>query len=320
MLDILSTLVPVFGLILLGILVERTRRMPSAMAICLNQFVYWIGLPALLFNQLAGMQSGFFPFRFIWGILLSMTLCHILSLVTAKRVLGHENLESAVFAMLSSFPNSAFMGLPVVMLLLPGDNTAILATSLCAVLYTSILLVTESILQMNTHSGERKTGALLSCGCALACNPLLLASALGTIVSMLAVPVPAPLLSMASMLGSTAAPCALFGMGMMLGSQLMSTRGFLPGWFVRQLPVHLLKLFVLPVLTYVCLLFFDISGRILAVGTLISAMPAGIAAYVIAEKHNISAYDTSLNIVASTGLSVITVPITILLLQVSGHI
>lgn len=320
MLDILSTLVPVFGLILLGIIVERMRRMPPAMALCLNHFVYWIALPALLFNQLAGMQTGYFPFRFIWGMLLSMTLCHGLSLVIAGRVLKHERPEGAVFAMLSTFPNAAFMGLPVVILLLPGDDMAILATSLCAVLYTAVLLVTEGLLQVNTHGSDRKARALLSCGCVLARNPLLVASALGTLISMLTLPVPAPLLSITAMLGATAAPCALFGMGMMLGSQFMSAPGFLPGRFWRQLPAHLLKLLVLPVLTYACLLFFGIPGRILAVGTLISAMPAGIAAYVVAEKHHVSAYDTSLGIVASTGLSVITIPIAILLLQISGHI
>ena len=58
MLSILSTLVPVFGIILFGIVVERMGFLPIETSGCLNQFVYWIGLPMMLFNQLARMEAG----------------------------------------------------------------------------------------------------------------------------------------------------------------------------------------------------------------------------------------------------------------------
>lgn len=320
MLTIISTLIPVFGIILLGIVVERMRFMPSGMAMCLNQFVYWIGLPSMLFNQLARMGAGQISQGFIWGILLSTAVCYVLSQGIASRGFRIRKRESTVFAMMSSFPNSAFMGLPIVVLLLPGHDVAALVASLCAVLYTAVLLVADGMLELEAHKDEGRARALRSLGRALAHNPLLVASALGAVVSLTGLPMPMPVMAMTAMLGATAAPCALFGMGMILGVQLTSSRGFVPGWFRQQLPVHVFKLLIMPVLTFVCLELFGASGDALGVGTLLAGMPTGVAAYVVAEKFRVSTDDASLGIVVNTGLSLVTIPLTILLLQLFGRI
>ena len=47
-----------FAIILFGIVVERMGFLPVETSVCLNQFVYWIGLPTMLFHQLARMESG----------------------------------------------------------------------------------------------------------------------------------------------------------------------------------------------------------------------------------------------------------------------
>ena len=73
MLSILSTLVPVFGIILFGIVVERMGFLPIETSGCLNQFVYWIGLPMMLFNQLARMEAGADVGSHGWGASCSAT-------------------------------------------------------------------------------------------------------------------------------------------------------------------------------------------------------------------------------------------------------
>ena len=47
-------------------------------------------------------------------------------------------------------------------------------------------------------------------------------------------------------------------------------------------------------------------------------MPAGVAAYIIAEKYQVYAEDSSLGIVINTGLSALSIPLIVLILQYYG--
>ncbi|MFR6519432.1 MAG: AEC family transporter, partial [Bilophila wadsworthia] len=219
MLSILSTLVPVFGIILFGIVVERMGFLPIETSGCLNQFVYWIGLPMMLFNQLARMEAGQMSGAMVGGILLGYGITYLFAYVVFSSLLRRRWEESSVFALLSSFPNAAFMGLPIVVLLLPDSSEAAIVASLCAVMTSANLLFTDGRLEAGKHKGEGRKQVFLSLLRSLFHNPLLIYSALGAAVSLLHIAVPKPILSMSAMLGSTSAPCALFCMGMILSKQ-----------------------------------------------------------------------------------------------------
>ena len=103
MLSILSTLVPVFGIILFGIVVERMGFLPIETSGCLNQFVYWIGLPMMLFNQLARMEAGQMSGGMVGGILLGYGITYLFAYVLFSNFLRRRWEESSVFALLSSF-------------------------------------------------------------------------------------------------------------------------------------------------------------------------------------------------------------------------
>ena len=154
MLSILSTLVPVFGIILFGIVVERMGFLPIETSGCLNQFVYWIGLPMMLFNQLARMEAGQMSGAMVGGILLGYGITYLFAYVVFSSLLRRRWEESSVFALLSSFPNAAFMGLPIVVLLLPDSSEAAIVASLCAVMTSANLLFTDGRLEAGKHKGE----------------------------------------------------------------------------------------------------------------------------------------------------------------------
>ncbi len=318
MLSILSTLVPVFGIILFGILVDRMGFLPQETPACLNQFVYWIGLPLLLFQQLSRMQPGQVSGALVWGLLLGFAATYLLACLFFSGGFRKKPEESAVLALLSSFPNAAFMGLPIVVLLLPGNAEAAIVASLGAVLPSATMLFTDSKLECGRHSGENRRQALLSAFRSLYRNPLLIYSALGAAVSLFQLPVPRAILSITGMLGSTSAPCALFCMGMILSRQMTSSRGFTRGWLRRQLPMHLFKLAIQPLIMFGVLSLFGIRGIAVGVATIMAAMPTAIAAYIIAEKYQIATEDSSLGIVVDTAASAVTIPAIIILLQWQG--
>ena len=319
MLTILATLIPVFGIIFLGFLVQRLGFLPAGTAVCMNQFVYWIGLPALLFNQLARMEAGQVSSWLVGGILLSMAISHLLAYIFYSGGFRKSRKETAIMAMLSSFPNCAFMGLPIVILLLPDNHAAALTASLCAVLTFVVVLFTDCKLEITSGRENRNGGKMLLYVLrSLFHNPLLIASALGACISLFQMKLPMPFNAMTSMLGATASPCALFCMGMILSAQMTSSRGFVPGWFSRQLPIHLFKLVVQPFILYGVLSLCGIQGIALGVSIIVVSMPTGIAAYIIAEKYQIATDDSSLGIVMNTTLSIFTIPVSIALMQFCG--
>ena len=276
MLSILSTLVPVFGIILFGIVVERMGFLPIETSGCLNQFVYWIGLPMMLFNQLARMEAGQMSGAMVGGILLGYGITYLFAYVVFSSLLRRRWEESSVFALLSSFPNAAFMGLPIVVLLLPDSSEAAIVASLCAVMTSANLLFTDGRLEAGKHKGEGRKQVFLSLLRSLFHNPLLIYSALGAAVSLLHIAVPKPILSMSAMLGSTSAPCALFCMGMILSKQMTSSQGFVKGWARRQFPLHVLKLVVEPLFIFGVLYLLGVRGIALDADDYV--VGAGIAA------------------------------------------
>ncbi len=318
MLSILSTLVPVFGIILFGIIIERMDFLPLETPACLNQFVYWIGLPMMLFQQLSRMEAGQVSSALVWGMLLSFAVTYLIADLLFTGGFRKRSQEGAVLALLSSFPNSAFMGLPIIVLLLPGDTDAAVVASLGAVLTSANMIFTDSKLEFARHTGEKRGKAFRSLFRSLYHNPMLVYSALGALVSLFQIPVPRAILAMTGMLGSTAAPCALFCMGMILSRQMTSSRGFVKGWVRRQFPLHLLKLAAEPLIMFGILYLLGIRGTALGVATVVSAMPTAVAAYIIAEKYQVATEDSSLGIVVDTALSALTIPVLIVLLQYQG--
>lgn len=329
MLDILSALVPVFGIIVLGMCVERLGSLPRGTPAALNQFVFRVSLPALLFNAVARktpqeLAHGGFAAGTVAGMLLAFALGYLLCSRGGRR----NGPDIAVLAQAASFPNSAFLGLPIVAALLPGNDDAVLAGGIVSVLCLAVLLVTMARLEAVRSGGGMSWRVLRQVSSALGRNPILLATLAGVAVSLSGLGLARPVAAMASMLGATASPCALFGIGMVLAAQLTAEGAGCPpeggagecdpqalSPLARQVVVNAVKLFGHPALTWLCLWAFGVRGHWLGMGVLFAAMPTAAVAYVVAESYGAGARDTSRAIVVSTMLSALTLFGTVVLLR-----
>lgn len=321
---IFITVVPVFGIIFLGFVSQRMRFMPAEMAACLNQFVYWIALPALLFHELANMNTGELP----GSLLASLVVCAALAPVVAFGMLRlwpnrQPGRNAGMGAVYATFPNGAFVGLPMLALLWPDNSFALLSGSLSAVAYTVVLVVGDVGLQAS--AGNRTDGFrhfLKETGRTLWHNPLLMATLAGVVWKLLGLPMPGPLKTVTTMLRATAAPCALFCMGMLLAGQMDLIRQRGPRSARRsiwpQVTVHMFKLVLHPLLTWAVMVPFGVAGVALGTSIMQAAMPTGLASYVVAEKHRIDSEDAPLILMISTALSVITVPLVAMVLRLYG--
>jgi predicted permease len=156
--------------------------------------------------------------------------------------------DAAFGALVSAFPNTGFMGVPLLVALLgPAAAGPAIASLLVDLVVTSSLCIALSRLDGAGHAGATAAARKALRGVAL--NPMPWAILLGGLSSALGLEPIAPLAATVGLLGDAASPVALFTIGAVLArSQWVAaqTRTVLP---VRDyLPVAVAKLVVHPLL------------------------------------------------------------------------
>ncbi|MCH5276441.1 MAG: AEC family transporter [Desulfovibrionaceae bacterium] len=319
MLAIFFLLSPVFVLVAIGILVERFRLLPRDGAAALNMLVFNLSLPSLIFHAMAASEpADLARGAYAGGIMAAMLLC--CALVHGLLALGFRArpAEAGIMGVLASYPNAAFIGLPILMLLFPDNSHVVLAVTITAIFSVPLLLIGMVEQEWCRNAGTLDQRLLLrKVAGTLARNPLLLATVAGVLVCALRLPVPDALLIVCRSLAATATPCALVALGMVLSIQMSSpARG--QSHPARQVVVNAGKLILHPLLTLAALSWLGVSGDWLAMGVILAGMPTAVVSYVLSETYNTATRDASQVIVVNSALSVLTVPLMVFLLQRAG--
>src|SRR5690606_253440 len=127
-----------------------------------------------------------------------------------------------------AYANVGFMGIPLALAVF-GESSlvpALMATLLTAcVLFSVAIVIVEVSVQPNPDV-RRMAGRLLV---QLARNPLLMAPLLAALMSVLGLRLPQAAETFFSLLGSSAAPCALVGLGLFLAQSRSHAGGSLRG-------------------------------------------------------------------------------------------
>jgi hypothetical protein len=213
--------------------------------------------------------------------------------------------DAAFGALTAAFPNTGFMGVPLLAALLgPAAAGPVLTTILVD------LLVTSSICISLAHTGERVGSGLAadllrSVRGALR-NPLPWAIALGIAASATGLRLPGPLDTVVKMLADAATPVALFTIGTVLWRAQSHVHGRAA---VRHyLPLALIKLLVHPLLVLAIggaalWLGAPMSGFALSVLVLAAALPSASSVSLLAERYGADNGRIARAIVASTVLA-----------------
>ncbi len=334
MLVILLTLVPVFGIMFLGAVAYRQQILPANVVSCLNQFIYWYSLPMLLFYLMASVELTHINVFPVFGAVLGMLAVQILG--TGLLYWGKCSWsESLVGGLTVAFPNVAFMGLPTIMLLYPGDNEAKAMAGLVALAPTASLVLADVLLSLQGKGDKRFFTTLRNIIHSLYTNPALIGTGIGMLVSFGEVSVPQGILHMAEMLGSASAPCALFCMGMSVAGQISALKqGRLQRGVAKENSGHTevkgknvkkemfsqtvmigLKLFITPLLVYAFGKAMGATGVSLATMVVLSSMPSAITTHIIAVKYHALEDGCARAVLIGTLFSVGTMPLVIHVLQ-----
>jgi malonate transporter len=293
MVDLLLLFVPFFALVLMGWAAARSGLLPLAGIGAMNTFVLFFGLSAMLFRLGASgalHQGGLLGLLLAYGV--SGGLVAALALWWGVRA-GLVRRDSGLAALVTAFPNTGFLGLPLLTGLLgPQAAGPIAATILIDVLVLSSLCLAWA----HSHAGRDAPGddpqeawhaALASLKGALR-NPLLWSMAVGMAVSALGWRLPHPVDETVRLLGLSATPTALFTLGAILARAQMQPSSATAATAIWT-PV-LLKLVAHPLL--VCAagwglkqLGIDLSPAGLLTVTLAAALPSASNVSMLAERE-----------------------------------
>ena len=291
-LNILLVTFPFFALVLCGYVAARCAWLPLAAIPGLNTFVLYFALPCMLYRFGAGTPIA----QLLDGSVLAVYLpCALLMVgltiaVTLQRpALGQGRIgwnDAAFGALVATFPNTGFMGVPLLVALLgAGAAGPAILTIAIDMLVTSSLCIALSRLDSADEHGFARAGRLALKG--VLANPLPWSIALGALASGAGFALPKPVMGTVSLLADAASPVALFTIGAVLArSQINSTTRTPTGHYV---PVSLIKLVVHPLLVGAVglgaiRLGLPLDTFSLTVLVLVAALPSASNVAILAER------------------------------------
>ena len=291
-LNILAVTFPFFALVLCGYVAARRALLPQAAIPGLNTFVLYFALPCMLYRFGASTPIA----QLLDGSLIAVyLLCALLIVaftvaVTLRRHTGPQQgggwNDAAFGALVAAFPNTGFMGVPLLVALLGAQAAGpTIVTIVIDMLVTSSLCIALSRLDGADEHGAARAARLALRG--VVANPLPWSIALGALASGVGFALPQPIMGTVSLLADAASPVALFTIGAVLARSQMNSVLRTPAG--RYVPVVLVKLIVHPLLVGgvglgAMALGLPLERFTLTVLVLVAALPSASNVAMLAER------------------------------------
>ena len=250
----LTITAPIFFLVLLGFLAVRYGFLAQQALPALSRFILYLALPALIFTKLSSMNirdllDADYLFVYAVGGLLAFTI----TVLIARLVFRQRWDLSGVRGVGGSMPNSAFIGLPVLLQSFEHPPTQAFAMALIVenVVFLPIFLFFVETMKGQNQGSEQNAGigVMKVVMKRLVSNPLLVSVVSGLLFSLFGWQLPSFMQQSFTLLGGAAASSALIVIG---GSLVgVSIRGQLS----QIALIALVKLMVFPLIASLLLVF-----------------------------------------------------------------
>lgn len=321
MLDVLRVTFPFFALVLCGYWAARRQMLPFEAIPGLNGFVLFFALPCMLFQfgtktpiaQLLD-ASAFCMYLFCALVMVAFVVA-----VTLNKRFGWN--DAAFGALVGAFPNTGFMGVPLLVALLGAAAAGpAIVTIVIDMVITTSLCIALSRLDGAGQQGvsQAAKNALLG----VVKNPLPWAILLGTVFSAFQIELPGPVEKTVALLGDAASPVALFTIGAVLArsQKIAYHEQHGPLTWKDYVPVALIKLFLHPVLVLVVGLAaismgVPIDAFALKVMVLVAALPSASNVAMLSERFGADNGRIARIILVSTAAAFLTFSGAVALLQ-----
>jgi predicted permease len=285
-LSVLLVTFPFFVLVLCGYIAARRALLPQAAIPGLNAFVLYFALPCMLYRfgattPIAQLLDGSLIAVYL---LCALTMVGLTIAVTRGPRIGWN--DASFGALVAAFPNTGFMGVPLLVALLGSKaaGPAIVSITVDMILTSSLCIALSRLDGADQHGAARAFRLALK---GVIVNPMPWAIALGGVASAFDFKFPAPVASTIGLLADAASPVALFTIGAVLARSQMNTATPTPAR--DYVPVVLIKLVVHPLLVGLVglaaiQLGVPLDRFALTVLVLLAALPSASNVSLLAER------------------------------------
>ncbi len=312
MFAVLQVTFPFFALVFAGYVAARRGLLPFEAIPGLNGFVLYFALPCMLFRFGAGMpvaqllDAGVF-FTYLLCALIMVAFALTISL---SRRMGWN--DAAFGALVAAFPNTGFMGVPLLVALLgaAAAGPAIVTILVDMVITTSLCIALSRLDSAGEHGASMAARKALA---GVVRNPLPWAIVGGAVFSWQQLEWWSPLAKTVGLLGDSASPVALFTIGAVLARAHMQAHARPHGPLLWRdvLPMALTKLLLHPLLVggvglAAVSLGVPIDAFALKVMVLVAALPSASNVAMLAERFGADNGRVAMIILLSTSAAFLT--------------
>lgn len=206
----LNATIPIFLMMLIGMLFRKLGWMDEVFAAKMNKFVFLVPLPVLLFEQLATVD-----FSEVWDIkfiifcfvvtAISITISTLISLLWKDRSIKGEFIQATYRS------SAALLGIAFIQNIYGTAGMAPLMIIGSVPLYNIMAVVVLSVFKPGNNSFDKALVKKTLKG--IATNPIIIGIVAGFVWSALKLPMPTILHKVVSNVGTTATPMGLMSMG-----------------------------------------------------------------------------------------------------------
>ncbi|MCX8697615.1 AEC family transporter [Gilliamella sp. B2840] len=305
----LSTL-PLFILILLGFLAVKLGRWQKTVTDSLTKFTFYIAFPIMLFQIMSHFsEQSEIDIKLLLVFFGGSFIVFAIGCLIASNVFQLNGSQSTLFAMGGIYTNTVFVGIPIIKMLLGDHAIPIVAMIVIfnALILWTLATVSIEFVQMGKLSGRSFIKALKN----VSRNPIIIGIFTGIIVNYLRLPIPNFINQSTKMVSDMTAPLSLIVLGMGLAEYKIRDQLLITG------SICILKLVILPIVTYIVGKLLGLPTLELQVVVLLSSVSIAINCYMMARQFEVLQGPIASSLLISTALSSVTTP---LILSIMTHL
>jgi len=300
---VIAALLPVFLLILLGVVLKRSLIQPDMQWQGLERLTYYVLLPALLVQTLVKADLSKVPIAGVGGALLLSALAMSLLCLALQPLLSRLAIDGPAFSSIfqSATRWQTYVALAVSQTFYGQTGLALASVAMVAI----IPMVNVFSVAVLAHYASPERRSIRDIAATIFRNPLIWACAIGLVINLVHLPLPKLWHDVADALGQASLAIGLLVTGAGLHLERLTR---------ARLPVVIgvgLKLVAMPALALALAVWFGLSGPGLMIVAICAAVPSSSSAYVLARQMGGDAPLLAQIITLQTVLAAVTMPVII---------
>lgn len=308
---VVGIVLPVFGLVALGYGASWIGWFPERANDGLTSYVFTFAIPVLLFRTLATTTlPADLPLGFLGSYYLGLMAVFVAGMLVARLAFAQELGGQTISGTAAGYGNTVLLGIPIV-LAAYGEAGAVPLFLVIAIHSPLMFPIITVLLEIARRREANLWQLPLLVLKGLMTNPIFVGLLVGLAFNALDLPIWAPIDRMAELLSASVAPCALFA----VGASLFRYRIF--GNIAHCLVLTALKTLVFPAVVWVlAFVVFEVDALWGSVAVVLAAQPAGVNAFLFANRYGVGEGRASSTVLISTAFSVITLSLILQFLTV----